>query len=118
MQGQTIIIILLGLIVVKLYPTLGYVATAIAVLIALFIIIKYIAISLYKFESIRFIWQWIGIALIFVIPVGIAYFIDIIYPSNTERWILVLCFYAAGIFLLAFHWCFEKVNGYISKPKK
>ncbi|EAW0680102.1 hypothetical protein F8C65_10575 [Salmonella enterica] len=116
-NGQTVIIILLSLIVAKLYPQIGYISLFICTLVILAYGIYKVFSWLLRFNAARKTIWIVFLATLAAIPVGIGYIIDIFYPSKTEAWVMVLCFYAAGGFLFAFHWCFEKINQYISRQK-
>ncbi|EFH7680259.1 hypothetical protein ABJ729_002278 [Escherichia coli] len=116
-NGQTIIIILLSLIVAKLYPQIGYISLVVCTLVVLVYGIYKVFSWLLRFNAARKTIWIILLAAIAATPVGIGYIIDIFYPSKTKAWVIVICFYIAGVFLFAFHWCFVKINEYISREK-
>ncbi|HGD7887206.1 TPA: hypothetical protein ACI7D1_005209, partial [Escherichia coli] len=116
-RGQAVIIILLGLIVAKLYPTLSMVFFAIIGAAIFTYIIKHTALWFYKIDIVQKFVRPVSMLLLALIPIGVAYVIDVFYPSDTERWLIVLYCYIGVALFCGFHWCFEKINDSISKNK-
>lgn len=96
MKGQTIIIILLSLIVFKLYPNLFYVTLILTALIFVGYCAKAVFSWLLGFEAAKKIFWYTFLGFLATIPVGIAYLIDVFFPKTPERWMVVLCLYAAA----------------------
>lgn len=99
-RGQAVIIILLGLIVAKLYPTLSMVFFAIIGAAIFTYIIKHTALWFYKIDIVQKFVRPVSMLLLALIPIGVAYVIDVFYPSDTERWLIVLyCYIGVALFV-------------------
>lgn len=76
-EGQAVIIILLGLIVAKLYPTLSMVFFAIIGAAIFTYIIKHTALWFYKIDIVQKFVRPMSMLLLALIPIGVAYVIDV-----------------------------------------
>ena len=90
MRGQAVIIILLGLIVAKLYPTLSMVFFAIIGAAIFTYIIKHTALWFYKIDIVQTFVRPVSMLLLALIPIGVAYVIDsfvLLYWCSSLLWI-------------------------------
>lgn len=63
-------------------------------------IIKHTALWFYKIDIVQKFVRPVSMLLLALIPIGVAYVIDVFYPSDTERWLIVLyCYIGVALFV-------------------
>lgn len=115
MKGQTIIIILLSLIVFKLYQNLIFITLTLTALIFVGYCAKAVFSWLLGFKAARKALWYTFLGALATIPVGIAYLIDVFFPKTPERWMVVLCLYAAAAIVGAIIFTVNFIGRWISQ---